>query len=188
MMNNTVGAISVCAVLLVSACDRPEVPDVEPAVDPQAEQAQPGADQNEAREPVSGREDQQAAARRDGVLGVADITGNTDRFVGQRVTVQGEVERIYDTRGFKLNDEKPLQGGIDDDLIVVGAKNVRWAMNEEWGNDRVQVTGTIRKRATAVDLERDLGWDFDTEFQEAVEGEPVVLVADDVQRPSEQQQ
>jgi hypothetical protein len=184
MMNNTVGAISVCAALVISACERREVPEVETDIEPQAEQAQPGADQNEAREPVSGREDQQGAERPDGVLGVADITGNTDRFVGQRVTVQGEVEHIYDTRGFKLNDEKPLQGGIDDDLIVVGAKNVRWAMNEEWGNDRVQVTGTIRKRATAVDLERDLGWDFDTEFQEAVEGEPVVLVADDVQRPT----
>jgi hypothetical protein len=112
---------------------------------------------------------------------VADITGNAGQFLGEKVVLQGDVEEVYKGRGFRLDDESPLRGGIDDDLVVLGAKDASWKVDDGWGSTEVRVEGTIR-RAKDADLEKELGWNLDSDVREAVDGEELVLVADNVQR------
>jgi hypothetical protein len=187
---------ALCALIAIAACDdrgAAPAPSDEPRAEPRQDETreqvggreEPQREpQEQAREQVSGREDSQgrqsARPGHENVLRVSDITGNTDQYVGKRVTVQGEVEEIYGTRGFKLNDEAPLRGGIDDDLIVVGTRTVRWLMDDDLDNDSVRVEGTVR-RASASELERELGRQFETELQDALRDEPIVVIADDVQ-------
>ena len=112
---------------------------------------------------------------------VADITGDPNRFTGKQVTVRGEVEEVYGRRGFKLDDEALTKGGVDDDLIVLGAKDATWDVNDDWGKTAVRVTGTLR-RVSGAKLEKELGWQPESNVSDALEGETVALVADNVQR------
>jgi hypothetical protein len=137
--------------------------------------------QVEEPEPVRGRRGLQIAGGY--VLDVSDVTGYTSAYIGRPVTVQGEMQRIYAARGFRLNHEAPVCSGIDGDLIVVGTQNVRWSINDDWANDHVEVEGTIRPTG-GRDMQDELGWDFDSQFQEALDAEPIVLVASDVRRPA----
>lgn len=76
----------------------------------------------------------------------AIINEDPKPFLGRRVQVEGEVERIYGPRAFAL-EQDTASGGA---LLVVGKKP--WTMlqrnpqaNELLRNDRVQVTGRVRK-------------------------------------------
>lgn len=98
---------------------------------------------------------------------VGDITENPTAYMGQNVTVSGEVEEIYTTGAFTLDGG---DWGMDDDLLVVGATAPR-AITED---DLVQVTGEVRQ-FTLVDVERDLGADLDDEVFARWENRPVVV-------------
>lgn len=115
------------------------------------------------------------------VRSVADITGNPSDFAGEKVVVQGDVEEVHRGHGFRLDDESPARGGIDDDLLVLGAKDSSWNVDDGWDSTQVRVEGRVR-RVRGAELEKDLGWTFDTKLKDAIEGKELVLVADNVQR------
>lgn len=146
----------------------------------QVEQQEPQVE----RQPGDGQEGRRAEGA-ETTLDVSDITGEPMAFVGKKVTIEGEVDEIYGQRGFKLNDEAPLQGGIDDDLVVLGGQNVQWQADQDWGNTRVRVQGTIEQMNKPSEIEQNLGWQFDNTLNEALQEEKAVLIADSVQRIEE---
>ncbi len=111
---------------------------------------------------------------------VANIMSNATNYTGRSVTVDGWVERAYGANAFRLDEDSVFTGGIDNDLLVVGAPNVVPA-GLRFGTDdaRVRVTGTVRTMV-AADIERELGWDLTPEIEAEFNAKPV-LVARTVQ-------
>lgn len=113
-----------------------------------------------------------------GTLTVAEVTGNLDTYAGQTVTVQGEVQEVYALAGsnvLRLDEDALLMGGIDNDLIVVGAPLGDATLNEDgWLDSIVRVTGTVRD-FNRTELEQDLGLTLDDPAFAAWEGEPVLV-------------
>jgi hypothetical protein len=56
------------------------------------------------------------AEREEGTVSVADIAGEPDKYMGQTVTVVADVEEVHSPRAFSLDEDAPLEGGIDNDL------------------------------------------------------------------------
>jgi hypothetical protein len=76
---------------------------------------------------------------------IADIMNRPELYLGRVVTVVSEVEDIFTPWSFKLDEDQTLTGGVDNDLLVVGAVPITtWGFDESWKNQRVKVTGTVR--------------------------------------------
>ena len=112
---------------------------------------------------------------------IADITGNAGRFIGEKVVIQGQIDKIYRDQGFRLDSASPAAGGSDGDLVILGPKNATWKVDDRWNSAGVRVEGTVQ-RAKGVDLEKQLGWTFESDVRQAVQGEELVLIAENVQR------
>ncbi|MGE0158471.1 MAG: hypothetical protein AB7T31_03610 [Gemmatimonadales bacterium] len=131
----------------------------------------------EASEPIE-REDALTANE----IGVEDIVSEPASFAGRTVTVTGDLEEVVGPRAFKLDEDAPLQGGIDNDLLVLGKQTAGLdEIDDQWLDNRVRVTGTVRTM-TVVEIEREVGWDLDPEIEAELEGREAVLIADAVQR------
>jgi hypothetical protein len=102
------------------------------------------------------------------------ILDEPERFVGQVVTVYGELNREYGLRAFTIEDGDLL---FDDALLVVTPVPVRalpaWRLPAVDERD-VRVTGTVR-RLDVPGLERTLGIDLDDELFAGWDGRPVVV-------------
>jgi len=117
-----------------------------------------------------------------GVIDVDDITGNPDKYLGQTVTVIGEVDEVHGPDAFSLDEENPVAGGIDNDLLVIGPQAASLEdLDDQWLNDEVRVTGTIGKM-TVMEIEREIGWDLSPQLEVEVEGAKAVLIAKSVER------
>jgi len=94
----------------------------------------------------------------------ARIADDPGAFVGQTVTVGGEVERTAGPRAYTLD------GGFGGrDLLVLGAQP------REEGEEAV-VTGRVRLLEVA-EVERELGWDLDTELEVEFAQQPVLIAS-----------
>lgn len=113
---------------------------------------------------------------------VADITGNLNNYVGQTVTVVADVQEVLGPRAFKLDEDSPLAGGIDNDLMVLSPQAGSLAnLDDNWLNNKVRVTGVVRRFAVS-EIEREVGWDLDTKIETELEGSKPVLIANAVER------
>jgi hypothetical protein len=114
----------------------------------------------------------------DGTLTVAEVTANMATYAGRTVTVQGEVQEVYEMLGanvLRLDEDALLMGGIDNDLIVVDAALNDAMLNEDgWLDSIVRVNGTVRDFNRA-ELEQELGVTFDDQAFEMWDGEPVLV-------------
>jgi len=112
---------------------------------------------------------------------VADITGNPNALIGKTVTVVADVDEVYGPRAFKLDEDSPLAGGIDNDLLVLGAKTGNLAnIDDQWMNNKVRVTGVVQ-RMNVKNIERELGWDLQPNLETEFKDKPV-LIARSVER------
>lgn len=102
-----------------------------------------------------------------------DAIGGLD---GQRVVVEGEIEEHLDGASFVLES-----GGIFNDEITVIAPATEGGLQPQLLSEDadVVVTGTIR-RIPAIEIERELGWDFDSEIEAELEEVQTFLVAETV--------
>jgi hypothetical protein len=113
---------------------------------------------------------------------VADITGNLNNYVGKTVTVVAEVEEVRGPRAFRLDEDAPLAGGIDNDLWVLGAQATNLGnIDDQWRNNKVRVTGVVH-RFVLAEIERELGWDVEAKLEVELERKKAVLVATSVER------
>ena len=115
---------------------------------------------------------------------VADIVASPDRYFGQTVTVVADVEEVHSPLSFSLDEDAPLAGGVDRDLLVFSPKAGNLAnIDDQWLNNKVRVTGRVAKM-TVVEVEREVGWDLDPQIEAEVERASAVLIAQSVQRVS----
>jgi hypothetical protein len=113
---------------------------------------------------------------------VADIVDNPNRYIGQTVTVEADLEEVFGPRAFALDEDAPLAGGIDRDLLVLGksAANLE-EIDDQWLNNKVRVTGRVGQMSL-VEVEREVGWDLDPKIEAELEAAGAVLFADSVTR------
>ena len=117
-----------------------------------------------------------------GTVRIGDINDNLDRYLGDTVTVEADVEEVLSSFAFALDEDDALAGGIDNDLLVFSPQSSQLAsIDDQWVNNRVRVTGTVQ-RMTVAELERELGRDLDPNLESKVEGTRPVLIAHSLDR------
>ncbi|MDP9314534.1 MAG: hypothetical protein M3R24_27260 [Chloroflexota bacterium] len=107
-------------------------------------------------------------------VSVADIVGEFDTYVGRQVAVQSNVEEVISPQAFTLDEDALLEGGIDNDLLVISANQNLGFINEEFVDDGVVVAGTVRQFVIA-DIERELGYDLDDNLFTDWADKPVIV-------------
>jgi hypothetical protein len=100
-------------------------------------------------------------------MSVEDVAENLEAYIGNTVTVSGEVEDKLAGGGFTLKDDK---WGADNEILVVGSTFAA-LVNED---DEVRVTGEVRRFAIS-DVERDLQIDLDDELYRTWNNRPVLI-------------
>ncbi|HET7274754.1 MAG TPA: hypothetical protein VFI91_06215 [Longimicrobiaceae bacterium] len=167
MKTATRSALAFALALSVTACADEPVDDAELVEDPVVE---PMADVDIA-EPAMQDE-----------VNVADIVADPAMFAGRTVTVIADVEEVYGPKAFALDEDDALEGGIDNDLMVIGDDVAGLTeIDDQWLDNQVQVTGTVQTW-TIVDMEREVGWDLDPALEAEVEERGAVLIASSVER------
>lgn len=117
-----------------------------------------------------------------GTTPVADIVSEPNSYFGREVTVVADVEEVFGPYAFALDEDAPLRGGIDRDMLVLTRKSTNLAdIDDQWLMNKVRVTGTIG-RISVVEIEREIGWDLDPELEVELEGAGAVLIAQSVER------
>jgi hypothetical protein len=117
-----------------------------------------------------------------GMVRVADLVDAPNSYVGKTVTVEADVEEVFGPRAFALDEDAPLAGGIDNNLLVFSKAAGDLAdIDDEWLNNTVRVTGKVG-RMSVVEIERELGWDLDPQLETELEGAGPVLIASSVDR------
>lgn len=117
-----------------------------------------------------------------GTVRIGEINDNLDRYMGDTVTVEADVEEVLSTFAFSLDEDDALAGGIDKDLLVFSPQSAQLeSIDDQWMNNRVRVTGTVH-RMNVRELERELGRDLDAKLESKIEGSRPVLVAHSVTR------
>lgn len=176
MRRTTTAACALAFAVAVSACERePLEPQVDRSPAGAAEQADPATAERQADEP--GNEAEQGGETR-----VADIVGEPESYVGKTVTVSADVEEVFGPMAFALDEDSPLTGGIDNDLLVLSKKaGALEEIDDQWLDNKVRVTGTVGTWG-AVEVEREIGWDLDPEIEVELENGGPVLIATSVER------
>lgn len=115
-------------------------------------------------------------------LKVEDLIKNTDKYMGQEVTIVAEVDEVLSPMAFALDEDAPFAAGIDNDVLVFYPKSAELApLDDAWLNDEVRVTGTVSKM-TVAEIEREVGWDLDPKIEIEVEKKGPVIIAKRVER------
>jgi hypothetical protein len=117
-----------------------------------------------------------------GTVRVADLMATPDKYVGRTVTVVADVEEVLGPNAFTLDEDAPLAGGIDNDMLVLSKQaNSLSDIDDQWVNNKVRVTGMVRKMSL-VDIEREIGWDLNSELEAEFDRRGAVLIATSVSR------
>ena len=126
-----------------------------------------------------------------GVLGAREVYEDSNPYLGQTVTVSGEIAEIYGTNAFKIGED--LWG---EDLLVVVPQTASVSgmtmAGEEVGAfgdlDReyvIQVTGTVRQYVL-TEVETEYGLDLDPTLETEVEEQEPMIVAESIQVMTEE--
>ena len=103
------------------------------------------------------------------------IAEDPEAYLGQTVTVGGEVNQILGPQAFVIEGNDIIGG---DELLVVGAN----AMNRIRNDEVVQVTGPVR-RFDLAQVERDLGVDLDDNLFRDWADKPAIVARNIVATP-----
>ncbi|HYO58395.1 hypothetical protein [Archangium sp.] len=118
------------------------------------------------------------AAAQSSPMNVEQLNDNIAQYSGRQVSVAGEIEEWLDSRSFVLES-----GGLfNDEIAVVVPPNAKGLDLQRLHEDAdVVVSGTVRS-VPVIELERELGWDFDPELEVELEGTKNFLVVDRITR------
>ena len=114
---------------------------------------------------------------------VADITRAPKAMIGRTVTVVADVDEVYGSRAFKLDEDSPLAGGADRSVLALIPKVGSFPnIDDQWKNNKARVTGVIHRMAPK-NVEREIGWELPPNLEAKFKGKPV-LIARSVERLS----
>lgn len=103
---------------------------------------------------------------------VDDLEEHPDQYVGRTITVDAEVQDVFGPRVFSIDE--PNWGDLDGEILVTMPTDLAALVKE---NDRVSVTGTL-KRYLEADLQRELTWfEPGTELNLSVRKKPVLVAS-----------
>lgn len=102
-----------------------------------------------------------------------EVAEDTQMYIGQTVTVRGELGEMLDSNTFKLSEKGFLFFG-DDEILVVNASGQPFVPPADKGIP-IQVTGQVREFRRA-ELETEFGWDFwDPDVVVEYENKPAIV-------------
>lgn len=97
------------------------------------------------------------------------ITDNPSAYVGQQVTVDGDVNVVLNDQAFTIANETMTD---DDEVLVINAGQVDPATLQE--DTEVRVTGEV-VQFTQADVEQQYGLDLDEQLTAEFEGRPAIV-------------
>lgn len=122
-----------------------------------------------ADEPAAGTDEPAA-----GALTVAEIAAQPDAFVGQTVTVRGQIEELVGTTAFSMDENAAAAAGIDNDLLVVGGQPGTVQLSEANESESVEVMGIVRRFDLSA-IEQEVGYALDEQLVSSYVGRPVIV-------------
>jgi hypothetical protein len=112
---------------------------------------------------------------------VEDLMDRVEQLDNQTVTVAGEVDKLIDPQSFILESG----GIINDEIVVVMDKKLMDAQKAMATDDaNLIVTGTVR-RIPVAQLRKELGWNFDSKWDEKFGRVKSFLIASEIQRKAD---
>lgn len=107
---------------------------------------------------------------------VGDIQVRPQMYANRNVMVTSIVEEVYTPWSIRLDDDSLLAGGIDNDLLVVGAEPLAtMGFDPSWvKKGKVQIVGTVRI-LQAADFRREYGRGVDDKLFRRYEGKPALI-------------
>jgi hypothetical protein len=109
------------------------------------------------------------------------IKEQPSRFYGKKVTVVGEVDKLFSGRAFELEG---TGWAFDDNITVLTRRPIQLSTGSLADDDEVIVTGTVRPFVVA-EVERDLDWDLERDLEVRLESRPVII-AETIRRTNDQ--
>lgn len=111
---------------------------------------------------------------------VEQIEENPSAWIGQNVSVQGEVAAIYGAQSFQLASTD----WIENEVLVISRNPLPAKLLEDTNDivdeeEIVRVNGTVR-RMNVVEIERELGLDLDPQIEVELEDQRPVIIADQI--------
>ncbi len=101
-----------------------------------------------------------AAPVAEATLTIGELAANPAAYLGQTVTVRGPIEEVITPSAFSLDEDAAFGGGIDNDVLVIGAQQALPGLGEQSAGTEVAVTGVVRQ-VNVPALEQELGYDLD---------------------------
>ncbi len=103
-------------------------------------------------------------------VSLGDLDDDPAKYIGQRVSVDGEVDNVYGPRLFTIDD--PRWGDLGGEMLVLLPTPLAALVKED---DRVTVSGTMR-RFVMAEIEREWGWlGLDDDLETEVTAKPVLV-------------
>jgi hypothetical protein len=99
-----------------------------------------------------------------------DIADNPEEYLGQTVTVSGEVSEVLSPQVFRMNEGNLLD--IGDEILVVHLPEQTPVVMAE--DAEIQVTGTVRSLIQA-EIERDFDFGLDEDLYIEYENRPAIV-------------
>jgi hypothetical protein len=99
-----------------------------------------------------------------------DLESNTEKYIGQTISVDGEVDDVFGPRLFTIDERN--WGDLDGEILVFMPSPLAAFVKED---DRVTITGTVKPFVKA-DVEREWGWlGLDPEIEVDFSKKPILV-------------
>jgi hypothetical protein len=99
-----------------------------------------------------------------------DLEKNPAKYIGQRISVDGEVKEVYGPRVFTIDE--PHWGDLDGEILILLRTPLAALVRD---NDRVTISGTLRP-FVRTEFEREWGWfGLDPAVDTDVSAKPVLV-------------
>lgn len=107
------------------------------------------------------------------------VLEDPNRYIGKKLALTGEVDRVYSDRAFELEGNEAF---FDSSVLVLTRSPVRLGGRMLRDDDKVSVVGAMRDFVVA-DLERELSWDLNPDLELEWRNKPA-FVAESISRLS----
>jgi hypothetical protein len=99
-----------------------------------------------------------------------DLEDNPSKYLGQRISVDAEIEEVYGPRLFTIDEHN--WGDLDGEILVLMHTPLAALVNDD---DQVTITGTM-KPFVRTEVEREWGWlGLDPEVEVEVGAKPILV-------------
>lgn len=99
------------------------------------------------------------------------VKENPTQYYGKDIQATGNIEEVYNPTAFVLESEDPFFG---EEILVLSRTPMALGAANLQADSKVRVSGKVRQ-LVITELERELGWDFDTHIEAEFDSKPVIV-------------